>query len=451
MTSRIALVVIAAVTVPLIARAQVSPIPATPASQVSQPQVVLTLDEAITRGLAASHRLAEASARQQSADAIVAARRAAVVPRLDALAGYTRTNHVDEFGVPLPNNQLRVIYPDVPDNYRARLEAQWPLYTGGRLEALTRAAQLEATASADDAEALRADLRFEITRAYLGLVLSEQSLRVFEESLDRARSHVRDARNQLDAGLAPPSDLLSAQAQESRHRMFSIQARSARVSAEAELARLVGLAPDASITTSSSFEPIEPRPPLGVLVSQALAERRDRRALVSRLSSAASRQQASAAGKRPTVAVGGGFDYARPNSRIFPRAERWDDSWDASINVTWPLFDGGKTAAEAAEVAAVGRSIQARIDELDSLVALDIRQRLAELEAGQAAIDAADAAVQAATEAHRVLGERFRAGVATTTDVLAAQVAVTQALLDRTQALVNRSIVDARLRRTLGQ
>lgn len=101
-------------------------------AQPAAAPVALTLDDAIAKGLTVSHRLAEAVARRQSADAGIALREAASRPQLAALAGYMRTNHVEEFGVPLPNNELRVIYPDVPDNYRARLEAQWPLYTGGR-------------------------------------------------------------------------------------------------------------------------------------------------------------------------------------------------------------------------------------------------------------------------------------------------------------------------------
>ena len=44
----------------------------------------------------------------------------------------------------------------------------------------------------------------------------------------------------------------------------------------------------------------------------------------------------------PQVSLGGGYDYARPNPRIFPRADRWDDSWDASVNLTWSLWDGGR-------------------------------------------------------------------------------------------------------------
>ena len=75
----------------------------------------------------------------------------------------------------------------MPDNYRTRLDLQWPIYTGGRLDALERAARIEATASADDIAAARADLTLEITRAYWALVTAIESLRVVEESREADR------------------------------------------------------------------------------------------------------------------------------------------------------------------------------------------------------------------------------------------------------------------------
>ena len=82
---------------------------------------------------------------------------------------------------------------------------------------------------------------------------------------------------------------------------------------------------------------------------------------------------------------------------------------------------------------------------------LEIRQRVTELESSRAAIEAATDAVRSAAEARRVVGERFRTGVATNTDVLDAQVAVLQAELDRTQAIANARIARASLDRALGK
>ncbi len=411
----------------------------------------LTLDEAVARGLASSNRIAEAAARADAARALADQRRAVALPQAAAQAGYTRTNHVEVFGLLTPTNQLRILYPDVPDNYRARLDLQWPIYTGGRLEALVSAAQRESAASAADADALEADVRLDVTRAFWALVVADESVRVIDESLTRTRAHLRDVRNQLAVGLIPPNEVLTVEAQESRQRMLSIQAGSIRFVAEADLARLVGAPPGTLLRAAATLEPPDTGATLDALVAAAREQRRERSALVERVSAAETRQRAAASGKRPTVAVGGGIDYARPNPRIFPRQETWRESWDASVNVSWPLFDGGRTRAETAEASASLRAVQARLREFDAVLAVEVQQRLAELESNRAAIAAADDALRAATEARRVVGNRFAAGVSTSTEVLDAQLGVLQAALDRTQAIAAARLTEARLNRAVGQ
>ena len=412
----------------------------------------LTLDDAIRRGLETSHRLAEAAARGEAAEAVAEGRRAAMRPQIAAQAGFTRTNHVETFGILSPNNQLRVIYPDIPDNYRTRLDLQWPIYTAGRLDALERAARAEASASADDVAAARGDLRLEIARAYWALVTAGESQRVVEESLRRVAAHLQDVRNRLAAGLVPPNDVLSVEAQESRQRMLAVQARSTREVAEAELARLVGVEPGTSLEPTALIElPAVPTRSLEGLIASARAQRPERAALNKRTTAAQERERAAGAGLKPTIAVGGGVDYARPNPRIFPRQEAWRESWDASVNISWPVFDGGRVRAELAETAAWSRAVDERAADFDRTLAVEIRQRLSELLASRAVVDAATDAIRSATEARRVVGVRFNAGVATSTDVLDAHVALLQAELDRTQGVAAARLAEARLERALGR
>ena len=85
------------------------------------------------------------------------------------------------------------------------------------------------------------------------------------------------------------------------------------------------------------------------------------------------------------------------------------------------------------------------------MIALDIRQRLLDIDSGRAALAAADDAVRAATEARRVVTERNRAGVAIQTDVLDADVVLLQAELDRTRAIAGVRFAEARLARALGK
>jgi outer membrane protein TolC len=82
---------------------------------------------------------------------------------------------------------------------------------------------------------------------------------------------------------------------------------------------------------------------------------------------------------------------------------------------------------------------------------VDVRRAVTELSASIAAIGTAEQGIRAAAEARRVAGERFLAGVATSADVLDAQVALLQAELDRTQALASGRIAEARMARALGR
>ncbi|MSO83360.1 MAG: TolC family protein [Acidobacteria bacterium] len=433
----------------------------TAAAQEAAP-LRLLLEEAQSRAVAVSHRLAEGRARAATADAVIAVREAADRPIVALGVGYTRTNHVMEFVFPGPTGVPRVLYPDAPDNYRTRIDLQWPIYSGGRLDALERAARAEASAAAADVAAVQGDLRLEVARAFWALVTARATAAVLDRSLARAQAHVNDVRQRLGAGLVPPNEVASAEAQESRQRMLLIETRNQRDVSSAELARLVGV---------DLLQPIEPAATLDLgfpaaatldltapsaptqdgLVAEARAMRDERVALAHRITAADEQRAAAEGSRRPVIAVTGGVDYARPNPRIFPRAARWDDSWDVGVAAAWSLWDGGRARAEAAQAGSVADAARQRLAEFDSILALEVRQRTLEIDSGRAAVAAAQDGVRAAAEARRVVTERYRVGVVTQAEVLDADEAVLQAELDRTRAMAGVRFAEARLARALGR
>lgn len=422
-------------------------------AQDAAPRVTrLTLEQAQARALEASHRLAESRARQKVADAVVDARQAAQRPNVVASAGYTRTNHVAEFVVPTPTGLPGVLYPDVPDNYRTRLDLQWPIYTGGRIDALERAARAEANAVAAETSVAHADLRLEVARAFWAVVTADASVRVLEEAVARAQAHVNDVRERLRVGLVPPNEVSSAEAQESRQRMLLIEAQTQREVTLGDLGRLVGADGGELVSPLAMLEADpEPATAIDTAIALALGARAERTALQLRVQAANEQRDAALAGRRPSVAVAGGIDYARPNPRIFPRADRWEDSWDIGVTVNWSLWDGGRIAADAAQASGLAEAGRHRLAEFDSVLSVEVRQRSLEIASGRAAVAAADDGVRAAREADRVVGERFRAGVITQIEVLDAQLALLQAQLDRTRALASVRLAEARLARAMGQ
>ena len=250
--------------------------------------------------------------------------------------------------------------------------------------------------------------------------------------------------------------MLSARAQRARQRVLLIQAENDVALAEAQLARLVGGQP------GERFVPVTPaaRPTPGIetllqtptegLAKQAAEARSERLALTLRQRALRSGADALLFATRPQLGVLGAVEPARPNARFVPRADRWHTSWDLGVTLTWAVWDGGRSRAERAAAAAQADALSARIQDFDAVVAVDVRQRQLDQVATRAAIAASTEAVEASTEARRVVGERFAAGVATSTEVLDSDVALLEAELERTRLEATLRLSEARLVRAVG-
>jgi hypothetical protein len=354
------------------------------------PGARLTLGEAIVRATETSHRLAELRAREGAARAAVGGRAAARRPTVAAQLGYTRTNRVEEFGVRTPDGAFRLLYPDVPDNYRSRLELQWPIYTGGRLEALERAAQAEAEATGRELAAARADLRLETTRSFWALVTALEAATVVERAVARVDAQLRDVRSRFEAGFVPPSDVLLVEAQRSRQQMLLIEARNQAAVAEAELARLVGLPDGSRLEVEAALD--DPAG-LEVTASEGLLEaarraRPERAALESRVGAAVERQAGAAAGGRPALGSRQRRRLRPPEPAHLPARGHVARVVGRRRRVHVVALGWRPCARRARRGGAAVAAARERLAEFDSLLALEVRQRVLDLEAARAQIAA---------------------------------------------------------------
>jgi len=426
------------------------------ASAAAQSPLALSLDQAVQRAVAQTPRLAEARAREAAATANVTSRSSLRLPSATMQSTVTRINHIDEFAVPLGSGIARVLFPDIPNNYRVRGDLAVPLVTGGRVGALVDAARADLRAAGADRSATEEDVRLECARAYWTLVTARASVTVLEQTLARMDAWVEDVRARVNAGVLPPNDLLTAQAERARQSAQLIQTRNAAAVAEIELARAVGApAGQVIVTTTPVDEPAAGMATVSgqtadVLVAGAQDHRAERAALQFREASLRASGEAAFAATRPQIAALAAVEPARPNNRFVPRTDDWRTSWDLGVSVNWSVFDGGRARADRAASLAQADATVHRREEFDAALGADIRERLLDLESDRAALAAMADAVAAATEARRVVGERFNAGVATATDVLDAQLALVQVELQRTQLTAALRLGEARLLRALG-
>jgi outer membrane protein TolC len=419
------------------------------------PVLRLTVEEARARAKASAPTVEEARALERAARADVGVARAARLPQVDFTAGYRRQSNVPELTLAQPGFGNQVIYPNIPNNYRTRLGGSLPLYTGGRLGALQRAAERDAVAAGHDVTTADADLALETTAAYWSLVTARQSEQVLAESLAAYEAHLQDAQNRRAAGLAALNEVLQVQVERDRAELARVRAANDAEVAEEDLRRLLGVAP------ATRIEPAEPlaeqlagsasAADTGALVTEAFTRRPERTALQERITAGEERVKAEKATRLPQLSLVGGYDYANPNYRILPPSAQWDTSWDVSVNLSWALFDGGRSSASAERARARTEALRHQAEDLDRQIRLQVTARELDVEAAQRAVDVAARNLEAARENSRVAAERNRAGVIPSSERLDAEVLLLQAGLDHTQALAQLRTARAALDRAVGR
>ncbi len=423
------------------------------AGAADDPPTRLTLHEAVDRALAASAVVQQAQALQRAADADVRVARAGRLPQVDLQAGYSRQSNVPELFLPLPGGGLRSIFPNIPDNYRARAAVAMPLYTGGRLEALTQAAEAERAGAGHDVRTMTADVVVETEAAYWSLVTARQSERVLSEALQAYDAHLADAQNRERLGLSARNEVLAVQVERDRAELAALRARNGAQVAQANLARLLGLTdgaplePAESLDRAAAPEAVD----LDALVESALGARSERTATMARIGAAEARVRAERAARLPQLTASAGYDYANPNRRILPPEARFQGSWDLSLSASWTVFDGGRTSAAVARARARLEAARSQLVEVDRRVRLQVTQRALDLQAARAAVTVAERGLEAAHENQRVASERYRAGVLSSAELLDAEVGLLRASLDRTDAHAQARLAEAALERALGR
>ncbi|HEV8121059.1 MAG TPA: TolC family protein, partial [Candidatus Polarisedimenticolia bacterium] len=158
------------------------------------PVVRLTVAEAVERAQQNSPALARLRALEDAATAAEKGTHAERRPDLNLLAAYSYRSHVPEFTAPAPGGGTQVIFPDIVNTYRTRLDLRFPLYDG-RLNRDTEAAEHDRLAASHDVTSGNGDTVLETRAAYWNLVAAREQERVLREAIASFDAHLKETRD----------------------------------------------------------------------------------------------------------------------------------------------------------------------------------------------------------------------------------------------------------------
>ncbi len=393
-----------------------SPAPDTP--------VRLSFAEAISRaaGTAPSVRLAGNQVDQ--ARARVRQTRASLLPDLSATGSWvSQTLNPQAFGFsssqfPLP----RVLGPF--DLYDGRLHLTQTLFDFAARDRI-RAARTQVTGAQADSDLTSESAGQLAGLAYLRGVRADAQVAARRADSSLAAELVRLAQAQQDAEVGTQIDVTRAQTQLVAAMGALLVARNDQRRTRIDLARSLGLAPDAPIELTDTLGPSLAQADLpdgrDAQVSGALERRPDLAAGNARVRAARQAAQAISAERLPRLDLAAGYG----TSGLAPldgTATRM-----VAVQITVPILDGFRREGRRAEQELVVQGTELRNEELRRQIAADVdAARLDLASAGEQQAIASERLRLAQDELNQAR-ERFKAGVAGNIEVIEAQVSLIRA------------------------
>jgi outer membrane protein len=327
------------------------------------------------------------------------------------------------------------------------LSASLDLFTGFRRGADMRAAR----AGQQAADASLIDARFQqaltTTNQFLDALAASQLLRVRESSVRRAEQQLKVSVAKLRAGSATRSDSLRSLVTLGTAQLDLITTQAQLAAAEANLARLIGIAGRVQAADDSAFYRVLPAVDSAAL--RAEAESKSPRVKSAAASAAEARASVSASRSSywPTLSLTAntGWNGSRANDYSLQNQRQ------VSLGLRWNLFNGFQRELNIAQQVANEDLAEATASDAQRQVQAELITALAQLDAARQRIQITGISVAAATEDLRVQQERYRLGASTIVDLLTSQEALNQAEVDVVNARFDYLRAKAQLEALIGR
>lgn len=285
-----------------------------------------------------------------------------------------------------------------------------------------------------------------VVSQYLGSLRASADVKAAQSRVDLAQALYDQAADLQKNGVGTGIDTLRANVELQNERQRLIEARTQLQTALFGLAQLLNVDPkrDIELTDQVSFFET-PEIQVDQSLEAAYANRPEMKALAYRERQVQYQRKQAAASRYPNLHFDGFWaEQGLTAATSIP-------AYTYGFTVDFPLFTGGRIAAENARADLELRKVSQQQQEQRNEIALQVKTSIAQLSAAQTEVDVANQAVKLANEEVGQARDRFQAGVANNIEVISAQDALARASDNQIVALYRYNQSRADLARATGQ
>ena len=415
----------------------------------------LSLKDAARLALEKHPSVEAAGAEVKAAETRVEQARSGYLPKLNYTESWQRSdNPVFVFSSLLTQHQFSernfaigpLNRPDAMNKFQSQLVVDQPLWDAGMTKKQVRAAGLGQQLAGEEERRTRMAVIASVVRAYNGIILSQESLRVAQEAVRSAEADLERAENVRAAGMATDADVLAIRVHLAAMREQEIRRGYDVRIAQAALNEALGLPLDTPHDLTTALVPLPAvETPLAKDEESARESRPEARQARLGFSLAQNQTELARSSLLPQISFRLAFEADRQRF-----IDRGGANWLAAASLRWNLFNGFADKARIAE--ANQQAIRARAEErqVNAAVSLDVRRAHLDLQAAGERIQVAEAAVSAAEENLRIVKNRYESGLSNVTDLLRSETALSDTRVRRLAAVHDQRLAAAALELAAG-
>jgi len=324
--------------------------------------------------------------------------------------------------------------------------ASLPVFSGFRIQNGIESARYLQRAAELDADKDKEEVIENTISAYSNLYKAKSALELVRENLKQSEQRVKDFSNLEKNGLLARNDLLKALLQQSNVELTLVDAENNWRLTNINMNLMLGLPQETELLPdSSSFNRLEDAKNYSDWEAIALQNRKDAQALDYRKKAADASIRAAKGEYFPSLALTGGYVAAHvPNLLTVTNAINVGVGLSYSPSSLW------KTGSKVAEAKARFNQVNVNQNILSDAIRLQVAQAYQNYLSNQKKIDVYSAAVEQANENYRIVHNKYENSLATTTELLDADIAQLQAKLNYAYAQADAVVSYKKLQQTAG-
>lgn len=407
--------------------------------------VQLNLDDAMQRAFQTNPTISISKYELDSARANYNAARQSRGISITASHQTQRSGYNDAREVRLADGSGAYWTKSIGNNHSNALTASLPIFTGGKLSGQIEQAKANYKYNEVGVQRTYNEMRSTVTNGYFNMLQMDNLQKLNAESVTRLADHLKNVQAQYDVGVVAKVDVLRSQVELANAKQTLIQAENNYQIAEANLNKIVGLPMDTTLKLDNILVYSAYDRTMDDCLAYAAEHRPELMQAKYNVDAAKGALKVARSGHMPQVSASASQAWSSDN---WPGDD--NGNWGVGVNVSLNVFDTGVTLSKIHGAEAdLKKAEETYRDTVDS-VNLDVRTNYLGLREAEKRINTTKLAVEQADEDYRIAQLRYMSGVGTNTDVLDAQVALTQAKTNYTQALYDYNTSKTDLETSIG-